>query len=558
MEAVTLRNVSFSYPNTEKKALRDISLSVPAGAFVALCGPSGSGKSTLLRLMKPELAPHGTSEGEIRLFGQAPEEISLRCSAQNIGFLLQDVEYQTVTHTVRSELAFGPENLGLDDRVIRLRIAELAAYFSLESILDKKVADLSGGQKQLVCLASVCAMHPGLLLLDEPTSQLDPAASVTLLEAVNRLCKENGMTVILSEHRLEQVVPMADRLLVLENGKILHDCPPKSLPAAAVKENEFLRRAMPVSMRVFADLGQPGPLPVTVAEGKQKLEALFENIPQTPGGPAPAPARVKTKDPAVEFRHVSFSYDGEQFVLRDCSLQVPRGSFFALMGANAAGKSTALALMCGVLPCRGGKISLLGKNIRQYDPRTLSGGVAALLPQKTQALFGGNTIYEDLYYSLSSAALSKEEKHKKITDAAAFMDVAHLLGTHPYDVSGGELQRAALAMILMKNPQILLLDEPTKGMDNAYKHRLAQRLRSLCDSGVTVVAVTHDTEFAAQYCDEAALLFDGATALQADVTAFFTENYFYTTAANKMARSVLPTAITGAQVTAACRNANKN
>ena len=554
METVRLERCSFTYPGRSVPALENVDLSVGEGEFLVLCGRSGSGKSTLLRLLKPELSPHGALTGAIRLFGAEKKALSPRASAQDIGFLLQNTEYQTVTHTVRAELAFGLENLGLDDRKIRLRVAELAAYFSLEPILDESVAALSGGQKQLLCLAAVCAMHPRLLLLDEPTSQLDPALAVSLLDTVGRLCRENGITAILSEQRPETAVAMADRLLVLERGRLIFDAPPREMAPAAVRGNDFLNAAMPAATRIFAALDAPPPLPLTVAEGKRALEGLLAGA-QPPPSPSPPPL---PEEPAVELRRVRFSYDGARLVLRDLDLRIPRGTVFAIMGANAAGKSTALAMIAGLLPCVSGTVRLFGKPLKKYTEAELYGGTLALLPQKCEALFGGNTVREDLTASLASSGLSRAEKQARIERASAFCEITELLDTHPYDVSGGELQRAALAMLLMKNPSLLLLDEPTKGMDNLFKKKLAQKLRALAQGGATVALVTHDAAFAAEYCDAAALLFDGRCAAQADVDTFFSQNYFYTTAANKMARGVCPGAVREAQVIGLCQSVKKN
>lgn len=233
-----INNLSFSYPDNKKKALKNINLTINQGEFIVLCGKSGSGKSTLLRMLKPELTPHGVKEGKIKFFDSY--EFSLRDSAEKIGFLLQNTEYQAVTHSVRSELAFGLENLGLDSKTIRLRIAEISAYFSLENIIDKKISELSGGQKQMVCLASILMMHPDVIVFDEPTSQLDPMATETLLNTVYKLCRENGITVIITEHRLESLIPIADRVIVIDEGEIISDTTPSEIPSELIKSNDFL------------------------------------------------------------------------------------------------------------------------------------------------------------------------------------------------------------------------------------------------------------------------------------------------------------------------------
>ena len=549
-ENFILQNVSFTYPNQSSPALREIDLRVAQGEFIVVCGASGSGKSTLLRLLKPELTPHGRIDGEIRFFGQRAADFSPRDSATMIGFLLQDPEYQIVTNDVLGELAFGGENLGLPDAEISLRMAEIAAYFGLEGILERKTADLSGGQKQLLSLAAVLTMHPRALILDEPTSQLDPTAADALLHTLTRLCRENGITVILSEHRLEQILPAATRVLVMENGRLIADCPPREMDRALFTGNEFVYRAMPTPLRLHAALGLPGPAPLHVAEGRQMLAGLLEGRKlDTALPPVPAPS----DEPAVECKNVWFAYDAGGYVLRGLDLTVPRGSFFALMGANAAGKSTALSVMGGVLTPNSGAVKLLGRPLKKYSPKDLYRGTVALLPQKCETLFAAAVIREDLQAALSDSDLKKEEKTEKMLAVARFLDIEPLLDRHPYDVSGGEMQRAALAMVLLREPEIILLDEPTKGIDNVMKRSLAQKLLALCEAGKTVVMVSHDTEFAAEYCTGCAMLFRGRTAVVGDKRRFFPQHYFYTTAAAKMARAYFPQAVTEEEVTALCQ-----
>lgn len=536
-----IENLSFSYPGSEKKALNNICLTVKQGEFIVLCGKSGSGKSTLLRLLKPELSPHGERSGTIRFFGE--DELPQRQSAQRIGFLLQNTEYQAVTHSVRTELAFGLENLGLDSETIRLRMGEIAAYFSLEGIIDQKISALSGGQKQLVCLASVLMMHPDVLIFDEPTAQLDPMAAETLLATVQKLCRENGITVILSEHRLQSVLPMADRVIVMQEGEIVCDAPPRDIPSELVQEDAFVSLAVPVPMRLHAKLHLASPVPLNVAEGRQMLRTLFPTEPQVTE--PPQTTAHKSTVFAVEAKDLWYAYGKSQFVLKGLNLKIREGSFFALLGANGVGKTTALSLMSGLLENRQGTVKLFGKPIRKIPDSDLFGKTVGVLPQKCESLFGANTVREDL-----EKVLPKDKE--KLESVAAFCEIAHLLERHPYDLSGGELQRAALAMVLLKEPRILFLDEPTKGMDNLFKKQFAEKIRALNSGGTTVVIVSHDTEFCAEYCDECALLFDGVCALQADAHRFFAQNFFYTTVANKIARDVFPLAVTERQVLTLC------
>ena len=543
-----IKNLSFFYPGGAEKTLDNINLSINQGEFVVVCGKSGSGKSTLLRLLKPELSPHGKIQGEIEFFGR--KEISQRESAEKIGFILQNTEYQAVTHSVRSELSFGLENLGLDSKAIRLRIAEISAYFSLEKIIDKKISELSGGQKQLVCLASVLTMHPQVIIFDEPTSQLDPMAAESFLNTAYKLCKENAITVIITEHRLESVIPMADRVIIMEDGKIISDSEPREISSVLIKNNSFVASSMPVSMRLHSKLKANSTLPLTVSDGRKMISQLFSSPPEI--RELPPQEEDTTKEFAIETKDLWFAYDKSGYVLKQLNLKIKKGSFFALLGANAAGKTTALSLMSGLTESKAGQIKLFGKNIKKYKSSELYGGLVGVLPQKCESLFAGNTVREDLEKTLLNEKLSKSQRKEKIENFAEFFEIADLLERHPYDISGGELQRAALAMILLKEPKIIFLDEPTKAIDSIFKEKLAKKIKELCKSGTTVVMVSHDTEFCAEHCSECSMIFDGGCALQENKDRFFAKNYFYTTAANKIAREFFPSAVTERQVLELC------
>lgn len=549
-------NLTFSYPNENSCALKNIDLEIHQGEFAVICGKSGSGKSTLLRMLKPELTPKGEKTGEIAFFGKNCDDFSVRESAEKIGFVLQNTEYQAVTHTVRSELVFGLENIGLDTHTMRLRIAEICAYFSLEDIIDKKISELSGGQKQLVCLASVVAMRPKAIILDEPTSQLDPVSATEFLNAVERLCRENGMTVIISEHRLENVIPLADRVVVIENGEKICDCKPREISQKLLCENEFMSVSMPVAMRLFAQLKLECDMPLSVNEGHKMLAELLENkLKYT------IPERVEKENPkdiAIEMKAVKYAYDNSRYILKNMSLSVKVGAFVALMGANGAGKTTALSIMSGLLPCQNGKIKIFGKRIEKYKNGELYNGVVGVLPQKCESLFAGATVREDLQNVLFGSGLKKSEISDKVNEVACFTEIEELLDRHPYDISGGELQRAALAAILLKEPKIIFLDEPTKAIDNVFKEKLAKKIKELCHGGVTVVMVSHDTEFCAEYCDECAMIFDGECIVCENKYDFFSKNYFYTTSANKISRDVFPTAVTQRQVLDLCQKNLQN
>ena len=544
-----INNLSFTYPDSKNKALKNINLTVNQGEFIVICGKSGSGKSTLLRMLKPELTPHGAKEGEIKFFSS--DKFSSRESAEKIGFLMQNTEYQAVTHSVRTELAFGLENLGLDSKAIRLRIAEISSYFSLENIIDKKISELSGGQKQMVCLASILVMHPDVMIFDEPTSQLDPMTAEALLNTIHKLCKENGITVIITEHRLENLIPIADRVIIMDKGEIVSDTPPRDIPVVLAANDDLVSSSVPTAMRLHTQLKLTSPVPLNVAEGRQMLSRLLT---ERPKHTEPIEEnKINKNELAAEVKDLCFAYDKSRYVLKGLRLKIKKGSFFALLGPNAAGKTTALSLISGILPCKQGKIKLFGKHINKYRGDELYGKIVGVLPQKCESLFGGNTVREDLEKSLNKRIPDKKERQKQIEKLADFCEITDLLDRHPYDISGGEMQRAALCMVLLKEPQILFLDEPTKGMDNLFKKQFANKIKELNSKGITAIMVSHDTEFCAEYCDECALIFDGMCALQEESRKFFSKNFFYTTTANKIAREFFPDAVTERQVLELCR-----
>lgn len=544
-----LKNLSFSFQGGED-ILKNLDLEINRGEFVVLCGKSGSGKTTLLRLLKPQLKPHGKQSGEIQIFEKDESELSLRESASKIGFVMQNPELQCVTNTVRSELSFGLENLGFEPEKARLRIAETAALFSLEKIIDKNVCELSGGQKQFLNLAAATVVNPQVLILDEPTSQLDPVSAQRLIDALSMLSREYGVTVIVSEHRLESLIPLCDRLVVLENGRIIWNGRPKKIPADILLENDFLRLSLPLPMRIHSALSLPGDAPTGISGGRKMMNSLFE-------GKAFSLSEKKKEseksETAVKVKNLFYSYDGKEYVLKGLGLKVEKGSFFALLGSNGAGKTTLLSLIGGLLKTKKGKIELFGKSVSKYSSQELYRENVAFLPQNCESLFAGPTVFEDLENVLKNEKLSKEEVKERIFRVSEFCEIKNLLSVHPYDISGGELERAALAAVLLKKPKLLLLDEPTKGLDNLFKKELSKKLRSLCESGVTVIMVSHDTEFCAEYCDECALVFDGECVLQKNSHDFFSDNCFYTTATGKMTREILPSTVTESEVLEFCK-----
>ena len=544
MQTFTITDLSFTYPTESVPALQNVSLSIEAGSFTVLCGRSGCGKSTLLRQLKPILQPHGTQTGTILFEGKSLSSLSQREQSARIGFVLQNLDAQLVTDKVWHELAFGLESLGLSTPVIRRRVAEIASFFGIQNWFYKPVCELSGGQKQLVNLASVMALEPSVLLLDEPTSQLDPIAATDFLSTLGRINRELGTTIILSEHRLEDALALSTNVVFLERGRILDTGTASEVGSRLKAAGSDMFSAMPVPMRIYAGVPNDLPCPVTVAQGRQWLEAFSETHPLCPVPPA-APSEKREGPAAVELDEAFFRYDKQSpDVVKALTLCAYPGELLAILGGNGTGKSTTMGLISGIHRAYRGKISVLGT-----APQEVSGKIA-LLPQDPQTLFVKNTVIEDLLSVLDDAP--RDRRKALALEKARLCELMELLERHPYDLSGGEQQRAALCKVLLREPEVLLLDEPTKGLDAEFKRVFARIIRRLCARGVCVIMVSHDAEFCASYASRCAMFFDGAIVAEGTPREFFSSGSFYTTSASRMARGLLPGAITPEDVIAAC------
>ena len=544
MQTFTITDLSFTYPTESVPALQNVSLSIEAGSFTVLCGRSGCGKSTLLRQLKPILQPHGTQTGTILFEGKSLSSLSQREQSTRIGFVLQNLDAQLVTDKVWHELAFGLESLGLSTPVIRRRVAEIASFFGIQNWFYKPVCELSGGQKQLVNLASVMALEPSVLLLDEPTSQLDPIAATDFLSTLGRINRELGTTIILSEHRLEDALALSTNVVFLERGRILDTGTASEVGGRLKAAGSDMFSAMPVPMRIYAGVPNDLPCPVTVAQGRQWLEAFSETHPLCPV-PPDAPSEKREGPAAVELDEAFFRYDKQSpDVVKALTLRAYPGELLAILGGNGTGKSTTMGLISGIHRAYRGKISVLGT-----APQEVSGKIA-LLPQDPQTLFVKNTVIEDLLSVLDDAP--RDRRKALALEKARLCELTELLERHPYDLSGGEQQRAALCKVLLREPEVLLLDEPTKGLDAEFKRVFARIIKRLCARGVCVIMVSHDAEFCASYASRCAMFFDGAIVAEGTPREFFSSGSFYTTSASRMARGLLPGAITPEDVIAAC------
>ncbi len=550
MESFKVEDLSFTYPNRTEKALDDINFTVNQGDFVLICGRSGCGKTTLLRLLKSSLSPFGDISGDILFNGKPLTDYDTKEQASGIGFVMQTCDNQIVTDKVWHELSFGLESLGYKQAEIRTRVSEMASFFGIQNWFYKKVTELSGGQKQLLNLASVMAMQPEVLILDEPTSQLDPIAAGEFLKTLEKINHELGTTVILTEHRLEEAFPMADRVIVMDGGKIIADEVPEEVGKILKEKNHDMYKALPTPMKVHGEVENALPCPLTVRDGRVWLEEYAKtNVLNTEI--VPKDKAQRDTHTVIEIKDAWFRYEKElPDVVKGFNLRVNKGELFCLVGGNGTGKTTALSLISGLNTPYRGDVRIKGQSISKI--KNLYDGLLGVLPQNPQSVFVKKTVYLDLMEILSDKKLTKEEKEQKVQSIAVVCGIENLLESHPYDLSGGEQQRAALAKILLIEPQILLLDEPTKGMDAHFKEEFADILMDLKANGVTILMVSHDIEFCAEHADRCALVFDGSITSDSAPREFFKGKNFYTTSANRMARTRLPNAVLAEDIILAC------
>ena len=458
MEACKFKSVSFTYPNRNIKALDGVTFEVQKGEFCVVLGKSASGKSTMLKLLKSEIAPHGTLDGDITVSG-------------TVGYVSQHFEESLVTNTVRSELAFSPENAGLSADETELLVAETAAYFNLADMLDSEICELSGGEKQILCLACVMIMKPDILVLDEPTSQLDPVSAELFLNVIRAMRRDFNSTIIMSDHSLERVYDMADSVLVLDDGRLLVKDEKEAAASTLCDSNHAMKNALPAKLRV--DGGSDSR---TAEPGETALNA----------------------------RNIYFSYTKGDDVLKALNLKIYRNKINVIIGPNASGKSTLLKVLCGVR--------------KPYRGKVKADGRVSMLTQNVYDLFMRDTCGEETAFG-------------ELTD---FLEISDIKDFHPYDISGGQAQRLALAKVLETGADIILLDEPTKGFDCVLREKLIELLHKLTAQGKTVVIVTHDLEFAGACADSVSFLSDGRIAASMAGNALFSRLRFYTTPMSRL------------------------
>ncbi|MDO4153592.1 MAG: ATP-binding cassette domain-containing protein [Clostridia bacterium] len=525
MEVFTAKDLTFTYAGTQTPTLQNISFSVPENAFVLLYGASGSGKTTLLRLLKSELTPKGNRQGELlyreKPLSDLPQDISIR----EIAYTAQNPDTQQVSDYVKNELAFLPENLGLPQAEIQLKIAETVGFFGISDLYTRKIQTLSGGEKQLVNLAAACVGTPRVLLLDEPFAMLDAFGAERLLRAIVRLHQILGVTVLVTEHNIQPLLPYLTGVLVLENGRLNEyrsaDAFLRAYPDAAPSVT------VPHLLGALCEHTVP---PKTEAQARAVLQTAVPHLSLPVKPPAAAPVK-----PILELKNASFRYMREgKDVLSDLSFSLGRGEIFAVIGANGAGKTTLLRVLSGENKPYSGK------------RKVFSDLKIAAVPQNPQACFAFETVAEvlnaasmpptpkALFHLLNDAPSTAPAPLPAVSDICKTLGIADTLAQNPFDLSAGQQQRVAFAAALLKNPDVLLLDEPTKGLDKQSKDALLPLLADWKKAGKALLLVTHDLDFAAACTDRCALLFDGHFVFSGESRAFFTHGDLYTSTVARM------------------------
>ena len=551
MALLEIENLSFTYPNRKEKVLDGINLTVRDGEFLLLCGESGCGKTTLLRLLKRQLRPEGTLTGKIRYDGTDIDKLDERRSVTDIGFVMQNPQNQIVTDKVWHELAFGPESLGEDTGSIRRKVAEMSGFFGITDWYHRNTYDLSGGQKQLLNLASVMVMNPRVLLLDEPTGQLDPIAASEFISTLKKVNSEIGTAIILVEHRTEEVYPVADRVAVMDKSKILMTDTPRNVgKRLSGMTGHKMILGLPTAVRLYNEVNTGEECPLNVKEGKEYIRKNFRNDVASLTLPV---LRQDGKEKVFEISGAYFRYERESAdILKNLDLTVYDNEILAILGDNGAGKTTLMKVLCGANRLYRGKLRLRGRKIKEYGASLYRGNVA-YLPQNTASLFVKSKVIDDLWEAANITGADRAAAQADIDGVVDSLGISDLLEKHPFDLSGGEQQKAAFAKILLTKPNVILLDEPTKGIDAYSKAVLAEILKKLKADGKTIIAVTHDVEFAAEYADRCAMLFDGQIVSSDVPEKFFAENNFYTTAASRMSRDYYDCAVTVGEVAELCK-----
>ena len=591
---IQIRDLTFAYAAGDEPVLSDINIDISSGEFVIIMGSSGSGKTTLLKMLKRNMIPAGRYSGRVYIYGKEADKLTDRENAAGIGYVSQDPDNQIVTDKVWHELAFGLENLGMDNVTIRKKVAEMSEYFGITGWYDKEVSKLSGGQKQILNLASVMVMQPGILLLDEPTANLDPLAAIRFLDVVKRINQELGVTVVMVEHNLEHIYADADRIIAIDKGRVAANSSPKKAAADIIAAGSFLIEGLPVASRLYSGYNKKNgnsvvsynnvnidsnnkdnhilsdEIPLTVKEGRRwyvnykkvygkditKDKDKINNF----AGKSIINDKVIKKDVLEEdnitgnknkkrigfikknnlenkssrkntdnientvcqLKNVSYSYNKKlPYIIDGVDVSFKEGQITAILGGNGAGKSTMLKLIAGIIePVRGKIISNKRIIMLPQDPKAVFTEVGGVEGLAEVLMDKGNGIYNNM---------PMEDKREIVEQIIEEFGLNDIRKNNPYDRSGGQQEKLAIAKVLLLKPEVLLLDEPTNGLDPYFKKTLGKLLKKINAGGVTIIIVSHDLEFVDSFCDDVIMLFDRKVAAQDSTHKFLRDNMFYTT-----------------------------
>ncbi len=500
---IEFKDFSFFYPDSKKPSLDKINVTIDEGEFLVITGPSGGGKSTFLRSING-LIPNfygGKISGEVIVNGKNASKTPTNKMSEMVGMVFQDPENQLVSTQVEREIAFGMENLCFSKELMQKRIEEALDAVNISRLRNRTTSELSGGQKQKVAIASVLATHPDILLLDEPTSELDPRSAESVLNVIEKINDELGLTILLVEHRLERVIHHVDRMLMIDGGRMIYDGSPRKIRSAHV---ENWKVGLPPVTRLslhFQDKIQNNGIPLTVKEARLALRDILSN----PKNKILWEKKKSSDKVSISMDKVFFSYDGEKDVLKNISFKVYEGDMIALMGKNASGKTTLVKLMNGLVKQRKGKMLLFGKKINDYPLEELIQKVGIVFQDPNLHHFN-DTVQEEVAFVLKNLGVKQEIIDKKVEAILKKFKIYQYRNSYPHDLSGGERQRVALASVLVSEPEILILDEPTRGMDYYLKKELISYLK---EKAKTSIMVTHDIETAAEFADRVVLLSEG-------------------------------------------------
>ena len=524
-------HLTYSYDaDAQRPVLRDVSLTIEEGDFVLVAGPSGSGKSTLLRCING-LVPHfygGTLSGRIRVAGHDPVALEPRRMSGIVGFVFQDPEAQAVVDVVEDELAFAMENQGVPPQTMRKRVEEALDQLNIAHLRRRRLSTLSGGERQRVAIAAVLTLQPQILVLDEPTSQLDPQAAEEVLDTLLKLNHDLGLTVVLSEHRLERVAAYADQILYLPG---MGQPPIMGDPAQVLGQIPLT----PPIVELGKQLGW-SPLPLTIRDARRFARRIQWPQPAETDGASLPERAASSGQPLLEVRNLLFSYDqaapqSREQVLRRVSLSVQRGEFVAIMGRNGAGKSTLLKQCVGLLKPHDGQVRVMGEDTRDVPVEELARTVG-YVPQNPNALLFAETIAQELDFTRRAQRLP-QGNDSAVLDSLGLAGMEH---RYPRDLSTGERQRAALAAVLVGDPELILLDEPTRGLDYEQKALLIAFLQRQKRRQRAVVVVTHDVELVAQCAERVVIMGDGEIVVDGPVREVMSDSQVFSSQINKLFR----------------------